>query len=119
MKKLLHTFVLLAFLCAAVAGAGDAGWFGFRLGVDGSGFINPIVKSVTVQEVLPGSPAAKQPITVGDEVIEIEGTPVPGHRANELKPLMGKKVGEVLHLRLKRVGGEIYSVTMTAAKRPG
>jgi C-terminal processing protease CtpA/Prc len=117
MRKLLPVLVFLAF-CGGIASAADKGYFGFGLGVKGEGMFNPTVKSVTVQSIQPGTPAAEQKIAVGDEIVEVEGVSVPGRKANELKPLMEKKVGEVIHLRLKRANGEIYSVTMTAIKRP-
>ena len=117
MRKLLPIFLFLL-SCGGPALAAEKGWFGFRLGVKGEGMIDPTVKSVTVQSVQPGTPAAEQPISVGDEIVEVEGVSVPGRKANELKPLMEKKVGEVIRLRLKRANGENYSVTMTAAKRP-
>ena len=69
-------------------------------------------------KVAPGSPADKQRIQVGDEIIEAAGKKVPGAKANDLKPLLEKEVGEVLHLRLKRSRGEIYSANLTAVKRP-
>jgi C-terminal processing protease CtpA/Prc len=117
-KTLSLAFILLATLSPAVAEAEEKGWFGFALAVKGSGLINPTIKSVVIHSVSSGSPAAAQHITVGDEVIEIEGTPVPGHKANELKPLIEKRLGETLHLRLKRVRGENYSATMIAVRRP-
>jgi C-terminal processing protease CtpA/Prc len=73
---------------------------------------------VTIEAVLPKSPAAQHDIAVGDEVVQVEGTAVSGRKANELKPLMKKEAGQVLHLRLKRASGEIYSANITAAKRP-
>ena len=66
----------------------------------------------------PKSPAADKSIAVGDEIIQVENTDVPRHKASELKPLMQKAVGESLHLKLKRPNGETYSVTLIAAKRP-
>jgi C-terminal processing protease CtpA/Prc len=118
MKTFSLAFILVMFLFAAVAGAEETSWFGFRFAVKGSGLINPTIKSVVIQSVSPGSPADAQHIAVGDEVIEIAGTPVQGHKANELKPLIQKRVGENLHLRLKRIGGESYSASMVAVRRP-
>lgn len=117
MRKLLPILLFLLF-CGGVALAAEKGWFGFRLGVKGEGMFNPTVKSVTVQSVEPGTPAAEHKIAAGDEIVEVGGVSVPGRKANELKPLMEKKAGEVVHLRLKRANGEIYPVTMTAVKRP-
>jgi C-terminal processing protease CtpA/Prc len=76
------------------------------------------VKSVTVESIAPRSPASEQSIAVGDEIIQIEETTVPGRRAWELKPLIQKQVGQSIHLRLKRPTGETYSVTLIAVKPP-
>ena len=84
-----------------------------------SGFgLAPTVDSVLIGKVAAGSPADQQRIHVGDEIIEAESKKVPGAKANDLKPLFEKQVGEVLHLRLKRSGGEIYSANLTAVKQP-
>jgi C-terminal processing protease CtpA/Prc len=119
MKKLLLAIIFTAFLHAAIAMAAEPGWFGFGVSVKGSGFfLNPTVEAVVIQSVVPKSPAAQHEIAVGDEVVQVESTAVSGRKANELKPLLKKEVGQVLHLRLKRVSGEIYSANITAAKRP-
>jgi C-terminal processing protease CtpA/Prc len=55
---------------------------------------------------------------VGDEVLQVEGTDVPGSKALKLKALMQKEVGQTLRMKLKRPNGESYSVTLTAAKSP-
>jgi C-terminal processing protease CtpA/Prc len=119
MKKLFLLVLLFTFVCTSMVTAGEKGWFGFGLKVAADGFFNPTVKSITVESIAPNSPASKQPIAVGDEIIQVENTPVPGHKASELKPLMQKQVGEIIRLRLKHAAGEIYSVTLTAVKNPG
>ena len=118
MKKL--ALVLFAgVLFIQVARAGEKGWFGFSTAIRLSGLFPPRIASVTVEGVEPKSPAAEKSIAVGDEIIQVENTDVPGQKASELKPLMQKQVGEVLHLKLKRAKGETYSVSLVAAKRPG
>jgi C-terminal processing protease CtpA/Prc len=118
MKKLCLLALALTFVWTSVATAGEKGFFGLGLKVAGEGFFNPTVKSITVESVTPHWPAAEQGVAVGDEIIQVENTEVPGHKASELKPLMQKQVGETIRLRLKRPTGEIYSVTLTAAKAP-
>ena len=118
MKKfLLGLFLGLLFI--QVARAGEKGWFGFATALKASGIFNPTIFSVTVESIEAKSPAAEKSIAAGDQIIQLENTDVPGHKASELKPLMQKQVGESLHLKLKRPNGEIYSVTLVAAKRPG
>jgi C-terminal processing protease CtpA/Prc len=119
MKKLCPLVLVLIFVWTSMAAAGEKGWFGFGVKVAGEGFfLNPTVRSITIESIAPNSPAAGQHIGVGDEIIQVENTEVPGRKASELKPLMQKQVGETVRLRLKRPTGETYSVTLTAAKAP-
>ena len=117
MKKLLLVVLALTWVFTSNLVAAEKGWFGFGLKVEGSGFLSLTVQSVTVESIAPHSPASEQPIAVGDEIIQVEETTVPGRRAWELKPLLQKQVGETIHLRLKRPTGETYSATLTAVKR--
>lgn len=104
---------------SALAVAGERGWFGFGLKVVGGGFfLNPTVKSLTIGSVAPGSPAARNAIKVGDTIYRIEGVPIAGKKANELKSLAERQVGQTLHVDLKRPSGEVYSVALVAVKRP-
>lgn len=103
------------------AQAGEAkGFFGLTVTVDGEGFfLNPTLKTVTVQKVEPKSPAANAGIVAGDQIVEAEGRTVAGTKARELQPMMSKKPGQALHLLLKRPKGEAYKVTLIAVARPG
>ena len=118
MKKLSLVFLAFAWFFASSLMAAEKGWFGFAAKVSADGIFNPTVTSVKVSSIEAHSPAAEQSVAVGDEIIQIEATEVPGHKASELKPLMQKAVGETIHLRLKRPAGQIYSVTLIAVKRP-
>ena len=106
-------------LWSALAVAGERGWFGFGLKFSGGWFFqNPTVKSLTIGSLVPGSPAARSPIAVGDTIYRIEGVPIAGRKANELKSLAERQVGQTLHVDLKRPSGEVYSVALVAVKRP-
>lgn len=119
MKRILIALATTVALLFTADAAPEKGWFGFHIDVKTAGFVlNPTVASVTILDIAPNSPAAGQHINAGDEIVEAEGKPVPGARALQLKPLLTKSPGEVLHLRLKRKDGEVYSVTLTAAKKP-
>ena len=118
MKKLFLAVFCLMCVFAVSLTAAEKGWFGFGVAVAGSGYFNPTVKSITIESVVPNSPASEQRMAVGDQVIQVESTEVPGRKASELKALMQKKPGENVHLRLKRPTGEIYSVTLIAVKQP-
>jgi C-terminal processing protease CtpA/Prc len=111
--------------CCAIAALGvtfsnadaPAGTFGFVAAIDADGIFDPVLKTVTIQKVEPGLPAASAGIAVGDTIIEVEGKQVAGAKAKELEPLMRKQVGEVLRLKLRRASGESYTVSMVAAAR--
>ena len=116
-------FILLTFCLAIVCIAGEAeagkGWFEFVIDVDVPRFsVNPVVRSATVIKVLEGSPAAKQGLAKGDQLIEIEKLTVAGGKAKELQSAMQKSVGETLHLRLRRNSGEVYSAALVATSKP-
>src|SRR3954447_11251013 len=117
MRKLLLGFLVIAAWTQAVC-AGEKGWFGFGADIKVDGILSPTLVWVKISKVEPGSPAAEKGIVVGDEIVQVENTDVPGHKARELKPMMQKQVGETLHLRLKRASGETYAVGLVAAKSP-
>jgi len=113
----LRTTLLAAplLLLAAAAHAGERGYLGISFSIDGEGFfLNPTLKSVKLDKVKPGSPAAKAGLEPGDLVVEIEGHQVAGSKASELKPYMEREVGQVVHLAVQKPGGEVKAVTMTA-----
>jgi C-terminal processing protease CtpA/Prc len=123
MKRLgigIVTLLLLLGVTLAPARADEPkGTFGLTVAVDADGFfLNPTVKSVTVQKVEPKSPAANAGIAAGDQIVEAEGRTVAGAKARELEPMMSKKPGQALHLLLKRPKGESYKVTLIAVAKP-
>lgn len=119
MKTLLLAALLAVTISARADAAEEKGYFGFKLAVETSGFVlNPTVKFVKVKSVAQNSPAAAQHLSIGDEIVEAEGRPVPGGKALELRPILQKRAGETVHLRLKRANGETYSAAITAIKRP-
>jgi C-terminal processing protease CtpA/Prc len=112
--------VMLLVLTLSPARGEDAkGFFGLGVAIDGEGFfLNPTLHTVTVQKVEPKSPAANAGIAPGDQIIEVEGRAIAGSKARELEPLMRKKVGEALHLLLKRPKGESYKAVLIAIAKP-
>ena len=90
------------------------GTFGFAARVDADGFLNPTLKSVVIQSVQPGLPAALAGVVAGDGILEVNGTKVPGAKASAMADRMKKKPGETLVLKLVRAGGETYVVSLTA-----
>lgn len=119
-----RSLVLLTVICAVTATSVIAqpepkpGGFGLSISVDGEGFLNPTLTSVTVRSVSPGRPASAAGIQPGDQIVEVEGKPVAGTKARELEHLMKKNIGETLKLRIRRPNGEVYAVSMVAAVKP-
>lgn len=119
MKKRALILVLLVGAFAASASAAERAWYGFHIKPETAGFpLNPIVRSVTIDKIKPGSPAAAQKIAVGDEIVEADGKTVPGARALQLLPVVNKRPGDSLHLRLRRATGEDYSVVVQGIRKP-
>lgn len=115
--------ILFAAVLLLAGGAARArpprGWFGFLLAIESEGWaLDPVIRSVTIQQVLPDSPAAAQRVAAGDRVVAIDGQPVVGRRARELQPHVDKAVGEAVVLRLQRPGGEESEIRLVAVAWP-
>jgi C-terminal processing protease CtpA/Prc len=109
----------LTLMLGVATAAEERGTFGVKLNVAGEGFfLNPTLKSVTVESVLPSSPAAGAGIAAGDQIIEADGHAVVGARARDLQPVLSKRIGESIRLRLRRANGEEYEASMVAVRRP-
>ena len=118
MKHTSQLLILSLLLLAAPAWAAEPGYFGMSVAVDGEGFfLNPTLKTIRIEKVVPNSPAAKAGIAPGDFLIEIEGYPVAGTKADVLKPYMQREVGKSTRLLVKKTGGEVVSVVLVAAPK--
>jgi C-terminal processing protease CtpA/Prc len=94
------------------------GWFGVSIKANTKGIsFNPTIRSVKITKVFPSSPAAAG-IAVGDSVVVIQGVTVAGAKANTLRGVMKKAVGEEIQIKIKRGTAEPYEVKMTAIKKP-
>jgi C-terminal processing protease CtpA/Prc len=117
------TLVVVLMVLACPIGAADRGFFGFGLRTDFDGsFWSPVLASASISLVAPDSPTAKSGITLGDTLIEIEGLLIPGAKDEHLKKIKAilekdARVGDQLHLKLRRNTGQEYSVTLTAEPR--
>jgi C-terminal processing protease CtpA/Prc len=95
------------------------GWFGVAIKANTKGLsFNPTIRSVKITKVFPSSPAANAGIAVGDSVVVIQGVVVAGAKANTLRAVMKKAVGEEIQIKIKRGTAEPYEVKMTAIKKP-
>lgn len=108
----------LVLICAANA-ADPVGWFGLSLDVDVEGYLNPTLRAVKVTGVVAGSPASSQGILAGDEVVSVNELRIAGGRARQIQAAMAKAPGETLRMQLRHPSGELYTVTLTAARKPG
>ncbi len=111
-------YCLFMVLATIVVADEAKGWFGFAAIVDVDGTFSPMVKSIRIDSVVAGSPAEKQKLATGDEIIEAEGLLIADCKARDLQARMNKHVGETLHLKLKHASGETYSANLVAAVKP-
>lgn len=108
----------LFFSLSPAVWAGERGYFGFALSIDGNGmFWNPTLRSVKIDKVSPASPAALAGMVSGDEIIEVAGKPVSGAKGNDLKAHVEKDLGQPLQLKLRRANGEEVAVTLVAVAK--
>ena len=57
-------------------------------------------------------------IAAGDSIVEIEGKPVVGAKANDLRPYMQREVGQPVTLVLRKPSGEARAVSVVAGAKP-
>jgi C-terminal processing protease CtpA/Prc len=94
-------------------------WFGLDVKVNTKGIsFNPTIRSVNIVKVYPSSPASAAGLAVGDSIVVLQGITVAGAKANDLKSVMKKSVGEEITMKVKRGKAEFYEVKMTAVKKP-
>ncbi|HZF80143.1 MAG TPA: PDZ domain-containing protein, partial [Rubrivivax sp.] len=85
---------VFALLGGAAVAQEPKGTFGLLATVDVDGILNPTLKSVVVQSVQAGLPAALAGIVPGDSVLEVDGVKVSGAKATAMAERMKKKPGE-------------------------
>ena len=108
---------LLALL-SSLAFAAERGYFGFSVTVDADGIFNPTLRSIKIDQVSPGSPAAKAGLAAGDSILEVQGLVVSGAKGDELKAAMQKSAGEMLRLKIRHANADPVEVSMTATTKP-
>lgn len=110
---------LLLGLLAAGAHAAEHGYFGFVLNAETGGFfLAPTITALRVDKVLPGTPAERAGLRAGDRIVEVEGAPVIGAKALELKARANRLPGQTLHLTLRHADGQVYKAAMVAIPHP-
>lgn len=118
-SRVLRWVVMATMFAGSIAAAGEKGWFGFAMAIDVEGTpLNPKLRTIKVDSVIPASPAATAGIVAGDLFVEIEGISVAGANAYTVKAAMQKSVGETLHLKIKHGADALRDVALTAAPKP-
>ena len=108
----------LSLLVASAAWAGERGYFGFGMKVDSEGmFWNPTLRSITIKDVAPQSPAALAGVLAGDAVLEVAGKPVAGAKGKELQAYIEKDIGESVQVKVRHPNGNTAVLTMVATAR--
>ena len=115
--------VLLAAAALSVAPtslhAAEKGWFGFALNIDAEGLsLNPKLRSIKIEKIVPASPAANAGLASGDMILEIEGITVDRAKADTLKAAIQKSVGETLRLKIKHGADAPHDISLIAAPKP-
>ncbi|HSW21987.1 MAG TPA: PDZ domain-containing protein, partial [Burkholderiaceae bacterium] len=81
--------------------------------VDGS-YATPILKSVRVQEIEPGSPAEAGGLKVDDLILKAQGKPLQGANARTVAAMVQVPPGEKLRLVVRGANGSERQVTIVA-----
>ena len=81
--------------------------------VDGS-YATPILKSVRVQEIEPGSPAEAGGLKVDDLILKAQGRPLQGANARTVAAMVQVPPGEKLRLVVRGADGAERQVTIVA-----
>jgi len=86
--------------------------------VDGS-YATPILKSVWVQEIEPGSPAEAGGLKVEDRILQVQGKPLAGANARDVAAMVQVPPGERLRLLVRSSDGAQRHVTIVAGPPVG
>jgi len=81
--------------------------------VDGS-YATPVLKSVRVQEVEPGSPAEAGGLKIDDQILKVQGKPLLGANARAVAAMVQVPPGERLRLVVRNADGAERHVTIVA-----
>jgi C-terminal processing protease CtpA/Prc len=112
----------LSIACALLLFVQPPAWAEFQRGrlgftvyvnVDGS-YAKPVLKSVHVQEIEPGSPAEAGGLQVDDEIVQVQGQPLVGANARDVAAMVQVPPGERLRLVVRGRDGSERHVTIVA-----
>ena len=110
----------LSVLTLACAGRAEAEpstkKIGFSVQVMTQGLTRTTVAKVSITQVTPGSQAQEAGVAVGDELVKIETTTVPGASVFILKPQMAFVPGVPKRITFRRASGAQYEVVFVRAR---
>lgn len=113
------TLLAAALTLSLTARAAGSGYLGLQVAVSGEGLPwNPTLRAVRIAKVMPGSPADKAGMAEGDHIVAVEGKPVEGAKANELKPYMEREIGQTVTFAVKKASGEVKTLSVVAGPKP-
>jgi len=81
--------------------------------VDGS-YAKPILKSVHVEEIEPGSPAEAGGLKIDDQILQVQGKPLAGANARDVAAMIQVPPGAKLRLVVRSTDGAERNVTIVA-----
>lgn len=81
--------------------------------VDGS-YAKPVLQSVRVQEIEPGSPAEVGGLQINDLILQVQGKPLTGANARDVAAMVQVPPGEKLRLLVRSSDGAQRHVTIVA-----
>lgn len=85
---------------------------GFSLHLEASGLLNPTITRAVVKRVVPDSPAQRAGLSAGDELLAIDGVPLPGAEAGQVRSMLSFTPGSARRLALRRPDGARYEATL-------
>lgn len=109
MKRMRFAAVVAAMLLASMAHAGQSRPIGLTFSGDREGFfLDPVMTRVYISAVVPDSLAGRAGFAPNDEVLEIEGTHVPGMHARALMGFWNTVSSRsVIHFVVSRAGSRV------------
>lgn len=112
-RRISHLAAVTLLAAASLSASAQSKPLGFSLQVSTDGIFSPKVVKAVVGQVQEDSQAKAAGLSVGDELIRIEGVEVPGNGAYALKPHMEFVPGKPKRLVFKRADGATYEATLT------
>lgn len=90
-----------------------AGRIGLGFSIKTAGLFSTTLEQVSVAKVVADSPAEKAGLKVGDEIVEINGTPIHGASGLKMRQMLADaKPGDHLAMEVKRGEGDLKKLDL-------